>query len=73
MLCDSVVNNPCNGAKNTITNAGGVVTTELADALIADVTVARKRNSEPSAPKGFSEKLGVLIASRLLEKMLLQL
>ena len=50
MLCDSVVNNPCNGAKNTITNAGGVVTTELADALIADVTVARKRSGESSAP-----------------------
>ena len=26
MPCDSIVNNPCNGAKNTITIAGGVAT-----------------------------------------------
>ena len=40
MLCDSVVNNPCNGARNSIMVAGGVVTAEFADPVLAVVTAA---------------------------------
>ena len=50
MPCDRNVRSLCNGARHGITVAGGVVTTELADALIADVNVARKRSGESSAP-----------------------